>query len=116
MELHVLGPLEVVVDGESVDLGAPKQRALLLDLILHANEPVPVDRLVEDVWGESAPISFDGSAATIHTQKAPLVSIQRAARKLDGMGVRSVALAGVGWGTDACFAFWQGYFNPKKKL
>lgn len=55
MELRVLGPLEVVVDGEPVDLGAPKQRSVLLDLVLHANEPVPVDRLIEDVWGDRAP-------------------------------------------------------------
>jgi basic membrane lipoprotein Med (substrate-binding protein (PBP1-ABC) superfamily)/DNA-binding SARP family transcriptional activator len=55
MELRVLGPLEVVVDGEPIDLGAPKQRSVLLDLVLHANEPVPVDRLIEDVWGDRAP-------------------------------------------------------------
>lgn len=77
--------------------------------ILLSSEAAPA------VWGESAPVSFDGSTATIHVQKAPLPAIQRAARKLDGMGVGSVALAGDGWDTDACFAFWQGYFNPKKQ-
>ena len=51
---RLLGELEV----EGVPrpmLGGPKQRALLAYLLLHANELVPRDRLVDAVWGESAP-------------------------------------------------------------
>ena len=32
-----------------------KERLLLLDLLLHANEPVPRDRLVDDLWEEEPP-------------------------------------------------------------
>jgi DNA-binding SARP family transcriptional activator len=36
-------------------LGGPKQRALLAYLLLHANELVARDRLIDAVWGEQAP-------------------------------------------------------------
>jgi DNA-binding SARP family transcriptional activator len=55
MEFQVLGPLEVRDGGNSLALGAPKQRAVLALLLLHANEPVSVDRLIDDLWGEHPP-------------------------------------------------------------
>ncbi len=57
LEFRVLGPLEVELDGNAVDLGAAKQRALLAVLLIHANEVVPVDRLIDDLWGERPPES-----------------------------------------------------------
>lgn len=51
----MLGPLEALVDGRSLPLGAPKQRALLAVLLLHANEVVPASRLIDEVWGEEPP-------------------------------------------------------------
>src|SRR5690606_32418989 len=39
--------------------------------------------------------------------------IQRAARKIDGLGIKHVALAGEGWDVDRSWAFWQGYKGPK---
>jgi predicted ATPase/DNA-binding SARP family transcriptional activator len=54
---QVLGPLTVLANGAPVELGAPKQRALLATLLLHAGETVPRHRLVEAVWGESPPAS-----------------------------------------------------------
>jgi basic membrane lipoprotein Med (substrate-binding protein (PBP1-ABC) superfamily)/DNA-binding SARP family transcriptional activator len=55
MEFRILGPIEVLDDGVLVDLGAPKQRAVLAVLLLHANEVVSADRLVDLVWGEDPP-------------------------------------------------------------
>lgn len=55
MEYRLLGPLEVVSNGTRVELGPPKQRALLAVLLLHADEIVPTDRLIEDVWGDHPP-------------------------------------------------------------
>ncbi|MGH9280661.1 MAG: BTAD domain-containing putative transcriptional regulator [Acidimicrobiales bacterium] len=55
MEFRVLGSLEVVDGGRRVDLGAPKERALLGELVLHANRVVSRDRLIEVVWGENPP-------------------------------------------------------------
>jgi DNA-binding SARP family transcriptional activator len=53
MEFRVLGPLEVRRDGEPLQL-APAQGALLAALLLHANQVVPTDRLVELIWGDRA--------------------------------------------------------------
>ena len=38
-----------------VELGGEKQRALLAILLLHANEPVSADRLIDGIWGEQLP-------------------------------------------------------------
>jgi ABC-type transport system substrate-binding protein/DNA-binding SARP family transcriptional activator/streptogramin lyase len=54
---RLLGPLEVTVDGTAVDLGGLKQRALLAILLLHANQPVHRDVLVDRLWGEHPPVS-----------------------------------------------------------
>ena len=48
---RLLGPLEVIVDGTVMDLGGLKQRALLAILLLHANQPVHRDALVDELWG-----------------------------------------------------------------
>src|SRR5206468_12540181 len=55
MEFRILGPLEVVRGDRVLRLGSGRQLALVAVLLLHANEAVSVDRLVEELWGESAP-------------------------------------------------------------
>ena len=55
MEYRILGPLEVVDEGEPVPLGRPKERLVLAVLLLHANEFVSRERLIDDLWGESPP-------------------------------------------------------------
>ena len=57
MEFRLLGPLETRDGDDRIELGGPKQRALLARLLLDANRTVSVDRLVEDLWGEQAPES-----------------------------------------------------------
>nr|WP_310615927.1 aminopeptidase PepB [Pantoea cypripedii] len=65
-------------------------------------------------WGEKALLSSNDSGMTLHlTGTDVLLSIQRAARKLDGQGIRHVALSGEGWDLEKCWAFWQGYRGPK---
>ena len=55
MEFRILGPLEVWDEGGEVSLGGPKPRALLAVLLLHPNEVVPADRLIDELWGEDSP-------------------------------------------------------------
>jgi DNA-binding SARP family transcriptional activator len=55
VEYRILGPLEVEENGRARRLGGAKQRALLAVLLVHANEVVSADRLVESVWGEHPP-------------------------------------------------------------
>jgi predicted ATPase/DNA-binding SARP family transcriptional activator len=55
VEFRILGPLEVLAGGRVVALETPKPRALLAILLLHANEPVSPDRLIEDLWAGRPP-------------------------------------------------------------
>jgi DNA-binding SARP family transcriptional activator len=55
MEFRILGPLEVVEGGEPVALGTLKERLVLGVLLLHANEFVSRERLIDDLWGEAPP-------------------------------------------------------------
>ena len=55
MEFCILGPLEVVDEGTPLDLGGPKQRALLAMLLIEANRVVSPDRLIEALWEEGPP-------------------------------------------------------------
>ena len=56
MDFRVLGPLEVGGDRGTLDLGGVKQRSVLAMLLLHANEVVSTDRLVDALWGASPPL------------------------------------------------------------
>ncbi|MFB6887695.1 BTAD domain-containing putative transcriptional regulator [Kitasatospora sp. NPDC056327] len=58
IQFRVLGPLEVVRDGERVVLGGVKQRALLGRLLLESNQAVAASRLVDSLWpGGEPPIT-----------------------------------------------------------
>ena len=57
MEFRLLGPLEVAEQGRSVSLGGAKQRALLAVLLLHANRVVARERLIDELWGNSPPVT-----------------------------------------------------------
>jgi DNA-binding SARP family transcriptional activator len=55
VEFRILGPLEVRHEGRPVQIGGAKERALLALLLLQAGEQVSVDRLIDELWGESPP-------------------------------------------------------------
>jgi peptide/nickel transport system substrate-binding protein len=57
MEFKILGPLEVWERGRPLPLGGAKQRALLAIFLLHANEVVARDTLIDELWGERPPAS-----------------------------------------------------------
>ena len=61
MDFGILGPLEVSDDGRVLSLRGTKQRALLALLLLHANQVVSTDRLMDQLWGDDPPDS--GTAA-----------------------------------------------------
>jgi DNA-binding SARP family transcriptional activator len=71
----VLGPLEAARDGELVPLGGAKQRALLAALLVRANQVVPVDRLIDELWGdqppESAPNALQGYVSALRKVLEP---------------------------------------------
>ncbi|MGI5503590.1 AfsR/SARP family transcriptional regulator [Lentzea sp. CA-135723] len=55
VEFRVLGPLQVLLDGEPLLVRAGRQRALLVSLLLRAGTSVTVDELAVNVWGEDPP-------------------------------------------------------------
>jgi DNA-binding SARP family transcriptional activator len=61
IEFRILGPLELSADGRLLLLGSPKQRALLALLLIHANEAVSRERLIEELWAEAAPASVESA-------------------------------------------------------
>ena len=55
MDFHILGPLEALYEGRDVAPAGSRPRGLLAVLLVHANETLSVERLVEELWGERAP-------------------------------------------------------------
>ena len=54
MQVRLLGPVEVVDDGEPLAIGGAKPQALVAFLALNCGSEVSTDRCVEAVWGDAA--------------------------------------------------------------
>jgi DNA-binding SARP family transcriptional activator/Flp pilus assembly protein TadD len=59
---RVLGPLSLAIEDRDVTPASVRQRRLLAALLLRVGRPVPMDALVEAVWGERPPRSAVNSA------------------------------------------------------
>ena len=55
MQVRILGPFQFEDRGQQVTIGGARQRAVLARLLLHANEVVPSEQLLVDLWGEDSP-------------------------------------------------------------
>lgn len=69
LDVRILGPVEVRLDGQLLDLGGPQPRAVIAHLALDAGRVVPVERLIARLWGERPP-------------GAPLASLQTTLSRL----------------------------------
>ena len=58
MEFRVLGPVEVRVDGRTIDIGPRLQRRLLALLVLNVNRVVPAEVLVAWLVPVRAPVAL----------------------------------------------------------
>ena len=65
IEFRMLGPLEVLDEGRPITLAGSKQRALLALLLVHVNETLSTDRLIDELWGERPPAN---AAKTVQMQ------------------------------------------------
>jgi DNA-binding SARP family transcriptional activator len=84
VEVKLLGPLEVVVDGRPVELRRKKQRALLALLALRAGEVVSTDRLVNELWGETPPKAAVGSLQNLISELRKLIGVDLLVTKPPG--------------------------------
>jgi DNA-binding SARP family transcriptional activator/tetratricopeptide (TPR) repeat protein len=57
MQVRLLGPVDVTVDGVSRPVRGLRRKAVLAVLALHAGEIVSTDRLADVVWDEAAPLT-----------------------------------------------------------
>ncbi|MEQ7008861.1 BTAD domain-containing putative transcriptional regulator [Actinopolymorpha sp. B17G11] len=64
LSYRVLGPLEVSRGGRVLTIRAGKHRSLLAALLVSANRLVPVDELVERLWGQNPPPTARATLAT----------------------------------------------------
>lgn len=85
------------------------------EVITHEAMPIFISSQPADArWGEKATLSTNAEGMTIHlTAGDALTAIARAARRIDGQGVKNVKLAGDGWDLENSWAFWQGFRGPK---
>jgi DNA-binding SARP family transcriptional activator len=83
MDFRVLGPVEVVSEGYSLDLGGRRRRGLLALLLLHAPEALSAERLTEELWGDEA---GGISAKTLHAHVSRLRTALGAAGDAAGAG------------------------------
>ncbi len=88
MEFKILGPLEVCDKAHVLPLGGAKQRALLAILLLHANEVVPAERLLDDLWGERQPRSGTKALHVYISQLRKVVGDDRLVTRAPGYALR----------------------------
>jgi DNA-binding SARP family transcriptional activator len=61
MQVRMLGPFQLEEGGGRIPIGGQRQRAVLASLLLRANEVVPSEQLLVDLWGEDSPPSAANS-------------------------------------------------------
>ena len=89
--LCVLGPLEVVRDGGPVRLGSGQQRRLLAAFLVHANEVVSSDRLVDVLWGDDAPPSATPTLQTLLSRLRATLGDDRLETRPPGYRLRAAS-------------------------
>jgi DNA-binding SARP family transcriptional activator/tetratricopeptide (TPR) repeat protein len=89
MDFRILGPLEVVHDGEPVRPGGPREQAVLAILLLEADRLVPVGRLIDAVWDDLPPVTARNQV------QASISSLRR--RLLDACGQNLVETRNPGY-------------------
>ena len=77
MRYGVLGPLQVSDDERPIEIAGSKQRALLAMLLVHANEVVSTDRLIDALWGETPPESAGNGLQVYISNLRKLLGRQR---------------------------------------
>jgi DNA-binding SARP family transcriptional activator len=86
MDFHILGPLEVLDEDRAITLAGSRQRALLGVLLLHANETLSTDRLIDELWGEHPPPTAT-KAVHVHISRLRKALVRKRSDNGNGHGV-----------------------------
>ncbi|MDP9335562.1 MAG: AfsR/SARP family transcriptional regulator [Actinomycetota bacterium] len=81
MSFHILGPVTVILDGSELKITAPRQRALLANLLINANQTMSTSKLIDGLWGGSPPQ---------HPESALHIVVSRLRRALDVIAPRLI--------------------------
>jgi predicted ATPase/DNA-binding SARP family transcriptional activator len=85
VDVRILGPFELAVDGKPVAIGSAKQRLLLARLAAQLNRPLTAEGLITTLWGETPPASVDTTLRSL---------VSRLRRLLAELPPGSLTLAG----------------------
>jgi len=81
LSFRILGPLEVTDGQAAIALGGPRQRALLVALLLRAGRVVPTEQLVDELYGaeppKSATTSLQNAVVALRKALGPDVLVTR---------------------------------------
>jgi DNA-binding SARP family transcriptional activator len=88
VEFRLLGSLEVIIDGASVDVGGTQPRTVLAMLLVGGGRMVPAESIIEALWGHNPP---DSAAGTLQSY------ISRLRRVLVPGGARGEAAKVLAW-------------------
>jgi DNA-binding SARP family transcriptional activator len=91
VDFRVLGALEVRRNGHQLSLGGGKQRALLALLLLHANEALSADYLIDTLWGERPPTTAAKALQVYVSRLRRLFDPGRATGSREGMLVTTAS-------------------------
>jgi DNA-binding SARP family transcriptional activator/tetratricopeptide (TPR) repeat protein len=88
VEFRLLGSLEVIIDGASVDVGGTQPRTVLAMLLVSGGRMVPAESIIEALWGHKPP---DSAAGTLQSY------VSRLRRVLVPGGTRGEAAKVLAW-------------------
>ncbi|HET7760812.1 MAG TPA: BTAD domain-containing putative transcriptional regulator, partial [Phycicoccus sp.] len=85
VRLRVLGELAATRDGETVDLGGRRQRAVLAALVISRGAVVSPERLADCVWGDEQPANPTGAVQAYVSHLRRRLQPESLARRRDGV-------------------------------
>lgn len=114
VQVDLLGPLRVRADDREIDVGGPRNRALVVRLALDAGRRVPAATLVADLWVADVPVDASNALQSIVSRtrrRLPAGSLDSAAGgyvlrcDVDASEFEQLAAAGR---AEEALALWRG--------
>ena len=104
MQARILGSFQLEEGGRRIPLGGVRQRAVFVGLLLHANEVVPSEQLLMDLWGDDSP---PGAANSLQAAISRLRRVLPQGRLItEAAGLSAADLSRQSW-TSASSSSWS---------